>query len=425
MESFHAEYEKVYPRQAAVEIPAPTKASRKKARATPPVPPPPPVQHTPAQEAVLAKINIAENLLRFSKSGDDTDALVFWGEDKVKRRVSHGELHDRVAGLAAHFRGIGLKVGDRVAGFVPNMPESIIGAFATASLGCVWSSCSPDFGVRGVLDRFGQIEPRVLITADGYWYNGKSHDCLERVREILAKLPSVEEVLVIPYLSQHPDISKVPNARLIDDVIAANKGAALTYERVEFNHPLYIMFSSGTTGVPKCIVHGQGGTLLQHLKEHRLHSDVKPHDRVFYFTTCGWMMWNWLISGLGSGATLLLYDGSPFAPNGNILWDFAQAERCTFFGTSAKYIDACLKAEINPMKTHDLSTLRGIGSTGSPLVPAGTPTSKPFMIHSLLGAPSNPEHQISVASPKKCSYQGSAKLSGPCTSLRTRPREKA
>lgn len=316
-----------------------------------------------------AKINIAENLLRFSKAGSSHDALVFWGEDKVKRRLSHGDLHDRVAALAAHFRGIGLKSGDRVAGFVPNMPESIIAALAAASLGCVWSSCSPDFGVQGVLDRFGQIEPRVLITADGYWYNGKSHDCLERAAEFLAKLPSVEEVLVIPYISATPDVSKLPNARNIDDVIAANIGAAPQFERVPFNHPLYIMFSSGTTGVPKCIVHGQGGTLLQHLKEHRLHSDVKPGDRVFYFTTCGWMMWNWLVSGLGSGATLLLYDGSPFAPNGNILFDFAQAEKCTFFGTSAKYIDACAKAGVDPIKTHDLSAMRTIGSTGSPLVP--------------------------------------------------------
>ncbi|WP_374308160.1 acetoacetate--CoA ligase [Dongia sp.] len=318
-----------------------------------------------------AKINIAENLLRFSKAGDTRDALVFWGEDKVKRRLSHGDLHDRVAALAAHFRGIGLKPGDRVAGFVPNMPESIIAAMAAASIGCVWSSCSPDFGVQGVLDRFGQIEPRVLITADGYWYNGKSHDCLERAAEFLAKLPSVEEVLVIPYINDSPTLGNLPNARLIDDVIAANIGAELKFERLPFNHPLYIMFSSGTTGVPKCIVHGQGGTLLQHLKEHRLHSDVKPGDRVFYFTTCGWMMWNWLVSGLGSGATLLLYDGSPFAPNGNILFDFAQAEKCTFFGTSAKYIDACAKAGVDPIKTHDLSAMRTIGSTGSPLVPEG------------------------------------------------------
>jgi acetoacetyl-CoA synthetase len=315
-----------------------------------------------------ARLNFAENMLRFSR-GNPRDAIVFWGEDKVKRRLAHAELWDDVARLAQYFRWLGLKPGDRVAGFMPNMPESVIGALAAASLGCIWSSCSPDFGVQGVLDRFGQIEPKVLLTADGYWYNGKPQPSLGRITEVLGKLPSVQQVLVVPYLSENPDISTLPRAKLFREALDEQTGGEIGFEPVPFNHPLYIMYSSGTTGVPKCIVHGHGGTLLQHLKEHRLHSDVKPGDRIFYFTTCGWMMWNWLISGLGSGATLLLYDGSPFAPNGNILFDYAQAEKCTLFGTSAKYIDACHKAGIEPRRSHDLSSVRVIASTGSPLAP--------------------------------------------------------
>jgi len=315
-----------------------------------------------------ARINYAENLLRYSK-GNPRDALVFWGEDKVKRRIAHAELWDDVARLAQYFRWLGLQPGDRVAGFMPNMPESIIGALAAATIGCIWSSCSPDFGVQGVLDRFGQIEPKVMLTADGYWYSGKPQNSMARVAEVLTKLPSVQQVLVVPYLNNHPDVSQLPKAKLFREALNEQTGSEIRFERVAFNHPLFIMYSSGTTGVPKCIVHGQGGTLLQHLKEHRLHSDVRPGDRVFYFTTCGWMMWNWLVSGLASGATLLLYDGSPFHPNGNILFDYAQAEKCTLFGTSAKYIDACAKAGIEPKRTHDLSTVRVIASTGSPLAP--------------------------------------------------------
>jgi acetoacetyl-CoA synthetase len=223
--------------------------------------------------------------------------------------------------------------------------------------------------VQGVLDRFGQIEPKVLLTADGYWYNGKQQNSLTRIAEVLGKLPSVQQVLVVPYLDAAPDISQLPKARLWREALNEQIGGDVSFERVAFDHPLFIMYSSGTTGVPKCIVHGQGGTLLQHLKEHRLHCDIRPGDRMFYFTTCGWMMWNWLVSGLASGATLLLYDGSPFAPNGNILFDYAQAEKCTMFGTSAKYIDACAKANIEPKRTHDLATVRMITSTGSPLAP--------------------------------------------------------
>ncbi len=315
-----------------------------------------------------AKLNYAENLLR---RRDDHDAMVFHGEDKVRRRMSWRELYDAVSRLAQALQATGIKPGDRIAGFVPNMPETVVATLATASIGATWSSCSPDFGARGVIDRFGQIGPRVLFTADGYFYNGKAHDSLARVAEFLPELPTVEQVIVLPYLSSAPDVSRLPKAKVLADAVEPFSAKDIPFARLPFNHPLFIMYSSGTTGVPKCIVHGAGGTLLQHLKEHQLQSDIKAGDRVFYFTTCGWMMWNWLISALASEATLLLYDGSPFHPDGYALFDFAAAERCTLFGTSAKYIDACAKAEVRPIDSRDLSALRTICSTGSPLVPEG------------------------------------------------------
>jgi acetoacetyl-CoA synthetase len=258
-----------------------------------------------------------------------------------------------------------------VAGYVPNMPETIVAMLSTASLGAVWSSCSPDFGVQGVLDRFGQIEPRVLFCADGYYYNGKTHSVLDKLPAILAEMPSVEAVVVFPYTAEAPDLSAVRGATLFDAFIADHPPGPIDFVRVGFNDPLYIMFSSGTTGVPKCIVHGVGGSLIQHLKEHRLHCDVHRDDRVFYFTTCGWMMWNWLASALASEATVLLYDGSPFYRDGAILYDFADATGMTLFGTSAKFIDACQNAGLRPARSHNLESVRIITSTGSTLVPEG------------------------------------------------------
>lgn len=313
-----------------------------------------------------ARLNFAENLLR---RDDGADALVFWGEDQVRRRISHAELYATVSRLVQALKAEGVGPGDRVAGYLPNMPETIIGMLAATAIGAVWSSCSPDFGVKGVLDRFGQIEPKVLLLADGYYYNGKAFDCLGKAREILKSLPSVRRTVVVPYTRAAPDLDGLPNATMLADLIHPYKGTAIAFARLAFDHPLYIMYSSGTTGVPKCIVHGAGGTLIQHLKEHLLHCDVKPGDRVFYFTTCGWMMWNWLASGLAAGATLLLYDGSPFHPSGNILFDFADAEDMTLFGTSAKWIDACSKAGLEPARTHRLETVRAMTSTGSPLAP--------------------------------------------------------
>lgn len=315
-----------------------------------------------------ARLNYAENLLR---RRDDAPAMIFRGENKVRRVLSFADVHDTVSRLAQALRRAGVRPGDRVAGIVSNMPEAIIGMMATSAVGGIWSSCSPDFGVQGVLDRFGQIEPRVLFSVDGYWYGGKRLDVLGKLAEITANLPSLARVVVVPYLEAAPDLGGIPGAIVLDEFLATFEPAEIAFERLPFNHPLYILYSSGTTGVPKCIVHGQGGTLLQHLKEHQLQTDLKAGDRLFYFTTCGWMMWNWLASGPATGATLLLYDGSPFYPGPNALWDLAAQERMTVFGTSAKYIDAINKLRLKPRETHDLSALRTMTSTGSPLVAEG------------------------------------------------------
>ena len=312
-----------------------------------------------------AKLNFAENLL---SRRDDSDAVIFWGEDLYKTSLTFNELYAQVANLSIWLRGMGVKKGDRIAGFLPNMPEAIVSMLATSSLGAIWTSCSPDFGVQSVLDRFGQVEPKVFICVDAYLYNGKVFNCLEKNQSIILKLPSIERTILVRYVDDKPINITLKNSTNFDDIVNTDESPDLIFERFKFNDPLYILFSSGTTGVPKCIVHGVGGTLIQHKKEHNLHCDIKEGERVFYFSTCGWMMWNWLISGLASGATLMLYDGSPVLKNNeNILFDYADQEKFNIMGISAKFLDTCRKLELNPMNSHNLSSLRMMLSTGSVL----------------------------------------------------------
>ena len=334
-----------------------------------------------------ARLNFAENLLRHNT---DREAVVAWNEGGRYAALTHAQLNRQVQRTALALRAHGIRPGDRVAAFLPNIPEAIVAMLATASLGAVWSSCSPDFGVNGVLDRFGQIGPRILIACDGYRYAGKDVDSLARVSEIASRIPAIERVVVVPYLRAAPELDAVRDSIRWDDWLspdssAETDGSAIVYERFPFDHPLYIMYSSGTTGLPKCMVHGAGGTLLQHLKEHVLHTDLTRDDRMFYFTTCGWMMWNWLVSALAVGATVVLYDGSPMAgavdgtamaetveeaaPSPDLLWQMAESERVTVFGTSAKYLAMAQKEGLQPAQSRNLSALRTILSTGSPLAP--------------------------------------------------------
>ncbi len=315
-----------------------------------------------------AKLNFAENLLRYR---DDQVALIFKSEAEKSIKMTYAELYDEVARVAKSLKELGVQVGDRVVGFMPNMPHTIIAMLAAASLGATWSSCSPDFGIKGVLDRFGQIQPKVLFTADGYFYKGKKFDSLERISNILKELPSTEKVVVVPYTQEEPDISNVPNAVYFDDFKSSEDNLEIEFVQLPFQHPHYIMYSSGTTGLPKCMVQSAGGVLINHLKELIVHTDLKREDTIFYFTTCGWMMWNWLTSSLAVGASLVLFDGNPFYPDPGALWKMAEEEKISVFGTSAGYISALMNAGVKPGKTYDLAPLKAVLSTGSPLSEEG------------------------------------------------------
>ncbi|MEE9190392.1 MAG: acetoacetate--CoA ligase, partial [Candidatus Neomarinimicrobiota bacterium] len=314
-----------------------------------------------------ARLNFAENLLRYR---DPHPALIFQGEGLSPISLTYKDLHDKVRNVSQGLRALGVEPGDRIVGFMPNLPETVIAMLAATAIGAIWSSCSPDFGIKGVLDRFSQIQPKIIFSADGYRYNGKPFDSLEKLQGILKELPSIEQVIITSYLNKEPNLNKIPNAISYEDFSKPrkNRETDLIFEQLPFDHPLYIMYSSGTSGLPKSIVHGAGGTLIQHLKELQLHTDITRDDVIFYYTTCGWMMWNWLISSLAVGATIVLYDGSPFHPGPDALWKMANDLKITIFGTSAKYISACEAAAVQPATRFKLKNLRSILSTGSPLV---------------------------------------------------------
>lgn len=311
-----------------------------------------------------AKLNFAENLLRFR---NDKTAIIFKGETQDLTYITYKKLYSEVACIAKSLKKIGVTKGDRIVGFMPNMPQTIMAMLAATSIGAIWSSCSPDFGIKGVLDRFGQIKPKVLFTANGYSYKGKKIDSLPRIKSVLSNIDSVEKVVVVPYAKQKADISAIQNAIHYEDFISEDKNCVLTFEQLPFDHPVYIMYSSGTTGLPKCMVQSAGGILINHLKELMLHTDLKRDDNIFYFTTCGWMMWNWLVSSLAVGATLILFDGQPFYPDAGALWKLAQDTNMAIFGTSAAYISGIKNAGLQPGKNYDLSKLKAVLSTGSPL----------------------------------------------------------
>jgi acetoacetyl-CoA synthetase len=313
-----------------------------------------------------AKLNYAENLLHGLK---DDNEIVFWGENRIKRRVDATVIRYTVSKIQQALHAHPLQVGDRVAALMPNTPEAIMAMLGVTSVGAVWSSASPDFGVQGIIDRFGQIAPRILLIVDGYFYNGKWIDCTDKIKQVKEALPDIEQIVVVPYDGEKVNLSQdIDGVVTWYDFLHAYAPMALSFTRVSFDQTSFILFSSGTTGVPKCIMHGTGGPLLQLMKEHQLHCDIKPHDRVFYFTTCSWMMWNWLVTAMASSANIMLYDGSPFAPNGHILFDYVDEEKITLFGTSAKFIDTLHKQDQHPKDTHDLLSLRCLTSTGSPLV---------------------------------------------------------
>ena len=309
-------------------------------------------------------LNFAENLLKYR---DDKTAIISKIENHPQRKITYHQLFVEVEKLAAALRDLGVTRGDRVAGFLPNIPEAIIATLATASIGAIWSSSSPDFGIKSVTDRFSQIKPKIIFSASAYLYNGKSYSSIEKLQKIIKQLPTIQTVVIIDYLNTGPDLSKIPNS--IDyETLLSNDPDPIDFEQVAFDHPLYVLYTSGTTGLPKSIVHGTGGTLVQHKKEFLLHCDVDREDVVFYYTTCGWMMWNWLVSFLSTGATIVLYDGSPFHPDPKAMWNMIDELGITIFGTSAKFIDACKNNDLSPKTFSHLSTLRTILSTGSPLV---------------------------------------------------------